>query len=519
MQEQFIPIDIHTNKLSDWLLSRRHCKREWQTQILSIREKINNAIQDMPVHGGITKLLSGSYINYFHCLKIIEILKETEANTKNIFGSYRSQRMKDWQEIVHLYEKDNVYLAEAAQMLIRNVNYEVPSLKKQIAKCEQIQVECDKKEAEYSKACSVARGEFQTLCKQLGIQGLQIKRELVDLITELPSIYSRIAESVKTSNQAMEFYTEFVKFIFGKEHPGGCVPLLKHMTEHGNTTTYEWKYGEPPLKIVEPPLNIQFEDDTDNTQADDSTIDFGDGNGSGIDFEILDNGNSVGIECDGIIVEGDIDWGISTVELAGETGSQTDFNISLEESGIVVESSGTEGGVAKGTEAFTLLDNPNTRNTFIDELNELESFLRVRLFEMNGPSNLLTLSQLQGGPPVLQLQTTQSVSVMLNQVQAVLHEMTDSRTNHLHNIKNSPRYVDHLAHCLTQKVDVADKLVASQEAVRQRGIEAAEEAKTLEPKLKLIIAKTKELQGEIECDISKRYKNRPVNIMGGVNVL
>jgi len=49
---------------------------------------------------------------------------------------------------------------------------------------------------------------------------------------------------------------------------------------------------------------------------------------------------------------------------------QTDFNISLEESGIVVES-GTEDGVAKGMEAFTLLDNPNTRNTFIDELNEV----------------------------------------------------------------------------------------------------------------------------------------------------
>jgi hypothetical protein len=36
-----------------------------------------------------------------------------------------------------------------------------------------------------------------------------------------------------------------------------------------------------------------------------------------------------------------------------------------------VELSGTEGGVAKGMEAFTLLDNPNTRNTFIDELNEV----------------------------------------------------------------------------------------------------------------------------------------------------
>lgn len=52
-------------------------------------------------------------------------------------------------------------------------------------------------------------------------------------------------------------------------------------------------------------------------------IDFGDGNGTGIDFETLDNGNSVGIEYDEITVEeGDIDWGISTVELSGETGSQ-----------------------------------------------------------------------------------------------------------------------------------------------------------------------------------------------------
>lgn len=37
----------------------------------------------------------------------------------------------------------------------------------------------------------------------------------------------------------------------------------------------------------------------------------------------------------------------------------------------MVESSGAEGSVAKGMEAFTLLDNPNTRNTFIDELNEV----------------------------------------------------------------------------------------------------------------------------------------------------
>jgi hypothetical protein len=47
--------------------------------------------------------------------------------------------MKDWQDIVRLYEKDNNYLAEAANMLARNVNYEVPGIKRHITKCEQTQ--------------------------------------------------------------------------------------------------------------------------------------------------------------------------------------------------------------------------------------------------------------------------------------------------------------------------------------------------------------------------------------------
>lgn len=35
-----------------------------------------------------------SDIHYFHCLRIVEILKGTEASSKNIFGRYSSQRMK-----------------------------------------------------------------------------------------------------------------------------------------------------------------------------------------------------------------------------------------------------------------------------------------------------------------------------------------------------------------------------------------------------------------------------------------
>lgn len=33
-------------------------------------------------------------INYFHCLRILELLKVSESGSKNIFGYYSSQRMK-----------------------------------------------------------------------------------------------------------------------------------------------------------------------------------------------------------------------------------------------------------------------------------------------------------------------------------------------------------------------------------------------------------------------------------------
>lgn len=118
---------------ADWLVDRRHCDLKWQNAVADIREKINAAIQDMPENEEIKQLLSGSCrsftsssfndiccntivphfmtaayvgslncfalillidIHYFHCLRIVEILKGTEASSKNIFGRYSSQRMK-----------------------------------------------------------------------------------------------------------------------------------------------------------------------------------------------------------------------------------------------------------------------------------------------------------------------------------------------------------------------------------------------------------------------------------------
>lgn len=44
----------------DWLVDRRHCNLKWQGAVMTIREKINSAIQDMPENEEIKQLLSGS---------------------------------------------------------------------------------------------------------------------------------------------------------------------------------------------------------------------------------------------------------------------------------------------------------------------------------------------------------------------------------------------------------------------------------------------------------------------------
>jgi hypothetical protein len=79
-------------------------------------------------------------------VRIVEVLKETEADSKNIFGMYGSQRMKDWQDVLKGYQKDNLFMIEAASILARNVTYEIPSLKRLVTKADQMQVECQKKD-------------------------------------------------------------------------------------------------------------------------------------------------------------------------------------------------------------------------------------------------------------------------------------------------------------------------------------------------------------------------------------
>uniref|UniRef100_A0A671PT60 Uncharacterized protein n=1 Tax=Sinocyclocheilus anshuiensis TaxID=1608454 RepID=A0A671PT60_9TELE len=92
---QNLPIDIQTSNLLDWLVDWRHCTLKWQSAVMTIKEKINAAIQDI-----YSYIVAFAGIHYCHCLGIIEILKRNR-------------------KIVFLYEKDHVYLGKQSLNYLR----------------------------------------------------------------------------------------------------------------------------------------------------------------------------------------------------------------------------------------------------------------------------------------------------------------------------------------------------------------------------------------------------------------
>ncbi|XP_032058658.1 CDK5 regulatory subunit-associated protein 3 [Aythya fuligula] len=494
-----VPIDIQTSKLLDWLLDRRHCGRRWQAQARLVRQRMEAALRDMPEHPEIRQLLAGSALHYFHCLRIVEILRGTEASTRNLFGRYSSQRMKDWQEIVALYEKENTYLAELASLLVRSVSYEAPALRKQISRCQQAQQDFARREEECQLAAAELRERFYASCKQYGITGDNVRQELLALVKELPSLLSEIGVGASALTEAIELYEACVEFVC-ESSAEPVLPLLRHVGRRGNTTVYEWRTGLEPVRVERPEVQEVPE------QPKEDAIDWG-------DFTLEPSGASDGAATGG--AQDEIDWGIALEPSPQDNGIDWGDGDG-DGAQIAVLEAGTEvpEGVACGSEALTVLELAETRNQFLDELMELELFLAQRLAEMEEEADVLAASQFQLAPPALQGQSSARVGSLLASTRALLGQLGTRRMQHLFTILASPRYVDRVSELLQQKLRQAELLLAKREALGQKRQEALAEQGNLEPKLDRLLDRTRELQRLIEADISKRYGGRPVNLMG-----
>lgn len=251
------------------------------------------------------------------------------------------------------------------------------------------------------------------------------------------------------------------------------------------------------MSIEEPQLHFEDEDDVQDT--DEGKIDFGDDE---IDFSAveLDSGT-------------DIDWG--NLDSNQDVVEEIDWNATGDESAsvdIVVEDGGLEGGVARESEALSLLDNRQTRTLILDELTELQCFLEQRLVELHSAEEgKFTLAT-----NIAKNENESFLSTNISRISELISSLNTGKLHHLQLIRGSPKYVDRLVDKLKSKLTLVEKVGISNQVLGERRDAAIQEQAQLQKKLEIMKKKARELQKDIEKDISKRYKNRPVNIMGGV---
>lgn len=125
-------------------------------------------------------------------------------------------------------------------MLIRNVSYEGPALRKQLAKAQQLQQEMSRREVECQSSAADLRERYFTACKQYGIkvsarehrlclqallwlllnlyslsQGENVSRELQALVKDLPEVLRKVGEDAAKLEKHIQLYTAFTDFVCG----------------------------------------------------------------------------------------------------------------------------------------------------------------------------------------------------------------------------------------------------------------------------------------------------------------
>lgn len=181
---------------------------------------------------------------------MVEILRETEKDTKSLFGRYGSQRMNDWLQILSDYKKDNIYLAEGGQ-IIQRIVYEVPALRRHRNKSTQQIQEANHRIKELAKSEELLHSEHVAFCKQLGIKGVNLREEFLERVRELPILNKELADKVPSLTKAQEYYA-----LFSGEKE--LLPILQHIAKHGNTTVYEYVRKEAPSSVEEPHIEIKI---------------------------------------------------------------------------------------------------------------------------------------------------------------------------------------------------------------------------------------------------------------------
>ena len=496
------PLDISYNEISTWLANRRKLATDWIKRLREVQSRSAKAFATLPVgFAAQFESCEDGVVDYPTAKRIRDALAETAE--RGYFGGL-SGEAATWDKIVKSYEKGNLYLGDAGQRILRNVDYEVPFLKKRMDTLDKRAMELTRQKSDCEHRAASSAAAFAKECEALGIGGANWTAEFSGIANRIYDLLRKGFDALAT--ESIQTAVAFYRSMSQELHETGkaSLPIVQQILE----------------KRLEPPSPDRIKDIHASTPAPSSAKEMiGEASGEteveinwDVAMETLEGDTGLTVEM-AWEEDGGINWDIE-MEPVAETSAPSTGPTTQPRGGEVdkdVKDDATHTAVPASVLCFVW--DPSFRHALLDDLYELQSFLTVRSLSDASDAVSLTLSE------VLRRYDPSETQQHLTHLRSLLDIFTSETTERYLMLKTSKSYADRLLSDLHKKSHREIEWVKLATQAEQERSTVQTELRQVALQLEHLSRQIQDLKLLVEQDISPLFHNRQINIMGKINAV